>query len=106
MIWTLLALFCAGLAFVGFRSAESKTMYCEIVQTKKSITQDESLEIVFGGKETALLYGDLEEKEGTREKRFSSALDALNFMGGKGWELESVYTQSGMIVYVLEKPAP
>lgn len=107
VIWTALALVFAALAFAGFRSAESKKIYCEIVLTKKGFSQDETLVVNYGGKETALLYGDLEEEMGTREKRFSSALDALNFMCGKGWELESAFAQpGGVTVYVLERSAP
>jgi hypothetical protein len=70
-------------------------MYCEILGTSKFFSNKVTVQIDYG-QQTSFWRGGwdmrlLDEQTG-RAQSFNSMVDALNYMGGNGWEFVQAYT--------------
>jgi hypothetical protein len=79
----------------------SKYTYCELVGSQMFLSNKVMVAIDFG-QETKFFQSNIYKDEQTgKPKIFNSMVDALNFMGEKGWEFVQAYvvTASNQNVY-------
>lgn len=78
---------------VKIDSLSNKTIYCEIVGTKKMFSQDVVVSIDYGQKKT---FWNWEKSMITDSvgnvSSFNSMIDAMNYMSSKGWSFVQAYT--------------
>jgi len=75
------------------KAQESEYVYCQIVGTGKMFSTKVSVQIDFG-QATSFWKGGAEKvlrDETGKRVDFNSMVDALNFMGAKGWEFVQAY---------------
>jgi hypothetical protein len=74
------------------QTENSKYIYCEMVGVQKMLSTKVNIVIDFG-EERSLWKGNtaiIDEATG-KAQTFNSMVDALNYMGEKGWELAQAY---------------
>jgi len=85
-----------------------KYVYCQIVGTGRLFSRKVTIEIDFG--EKMQFFGDHRLRDPNTGKLivFNSMVDALNFMGKRGWEFAQAYVvtiqNQNVYHYLLKKP--
>jgi len=76
-------------------------VYCELVGTGKIFSSKVTVQADFGQETTYWKGVDEIKDENGKKIRFNSMVDAMNFMGTKGWEFVQAYvvTESNQSVY-------
>lgn len=81
-------------------------IYCELVGQARWLSKKINVEIDFGQG----MYGDqrIRDEETGKVKRFISMVDALNYMGERGWEFVQAYAfthdNTTVFYYILKRP--
>lgn len=88
-----LSLLIVGFTF-GQESDDPTYVYCELVGTGKLFSNKVNVVIDYGQERKFFQGGTVIEEEGGGVKDFNSMVDALNYMGSKGWEFVQAYTIS------------
>lgn len=76
-----------------------KFIYCEMVGTEKGVAKNLlgvgnsklTVELDFGNKQGDFINNNLVDENG-KSMKFNSMVDAMNWMGSKGWEFCQAYT--------------
>ena len=71
--------------------SDSKFVYCEIVGTQKLFSLQVTVSIDYG-QERGFFEDNRMRDESGKVQSFNSMVDALNYMGGLGWEFVQAYT--------------
>lgn len=80
----------ATMAFTAIE--ETKYSYCEIVGSAKAFSKKVTISVDFGNDSKLFADQKIRDEATGKAKSFNSMVDALNFMGGNGWELVQAYT--------------
>lgn len=91
---------------VGSANAQTKKAYCEIVGVMQFMSTKVKVYIDLGESEKAWHDHQLVDENGEKIK-FSSMIEALNYMSDRGWELEQAYSavseKSSATRYIMSK---
>lgn len=85
-IFIALALLAASAVFAN---AQSK-IYCELVGTQMLLSKKTTVQVDFGQETKLFSLNSLVDSEG-KVIAFNSMVDAMNYMGERGWEFEQAY---------------
>lgn len=80
-----------ALMAVGTAQAQTKKVYCEIIGVMQFMSTKVKVAIDLGESEKAWHDHRLVDENGEKIK-FSSMIEALNYMSERGWELEQAYS--------------
>jgi len=88
-------------------SAQVKYLYCEIVGTGNILGTKVTIVVDYGEQINLIKPNWIKDDEGKIQK-FNSMIDAMNYMGGQGWEFVQAYavthgTSSSIYHYVLKR---
>ena len=67
---------------------EPKFVYCQVVATEKFLSNKVNVELDFGQKMKYFVDNRLKDEKGNAIK-FNTNVDAMNYMGKQGWEVET-----------------
>jgi len=73
------------------QSEDTKFVYCEIVGTQKFLSQKVTITIDFGDEKNYWQDNRVKDDVTGKVQVFNSMVDALNYMGGDGWEFVQAY---------------
>lgn len=98
--------------FIGFSSSlfsqtaidtltTSKYIYCELVGTAKFLSTKVTVSVDYGEERSFFQDTRIRDEQTGKVASFNSMVDALNYMGTKGWEFVQAYvvTSSNQNVY-------
>lgn len=88
---TTMLMFCLLLKGQDIKSDSTKFTYCELVGTAKFLSNKVTVEIDFGQETKFLADNRYKDPATGKPIAFNSMVDALNFMGDKGWEFVQAY---------------
>lgn len=88
---TILILFAIILSSNLFAQEQPEYVFSQIVGTSKFLSRKITIEIDFGQKMKFFADNRLKDEKTGRPKVFNSMIDALNYMGSKGWEFAQAY---------------
>ncbi len=77
-----------------FAQEEPQYVYCQVVGTTKLFSRKVTITIDFGQHMNFFADNRLRDLKTGKKKVFNSMIDALNYMGKKGWEFEQAYVVS------------
>jgi hypothetical protein len=87
---------------------EPSFVYCQIVGMAKFMSKKVTIQIDFGDKMNYFADSRLKDPKTGKLKVFNSMVDALNYMGKRGWEFEQAYaltiSNQNVYHYLLKKP--
>ena len=86
-----LMLFGGIIFFAGAQTPEPKYVYCTLTAQGRLFSTKVTITIDFGDRMKAFADNRLKDKRG-KPIIFNTAVDALNFMGSRGWELVQAYS--------------
>lgn len=69
----------------------SRYEYCQIVGTGRILSHKVTIEIDYGQHRSFFGPQHIVRDENEEIKKFNSMIDALNYMGGQGWEFVQAY---------------
>ncbi len=101
----LIAVFCFTCIYSSAQNENASYIYCKIVGTQKFLSHKVTVEIDYG---QAKKFGEkqkLRDEDG-KPVTFNSMIDAMNWMGSKGWEFCQAYvitTQNQSVCHWLLK---
>ena len=82
-------------------------VFCDLVSTKKFLSTAQTITINYGNRDSLWLDQKIQTLTVSELKKYSSIIDALNYMGNEGWKTISSYSTSynSYIVehYILKK---
>ena len=82
-------------------------MFCDLISTKKFLSTTQTITINYGNRDSLWLDQKIQTLTVGELKKYSSIIDALNYMGNEGWKTISSYSTSynSYIVehYILKK---
>ena len=97
-------LFVMGLPIISFCQETPKFVYCEIVGQSKLLSKKITITVDFGDKMSVWADNRMKDESG-KTLVFNSMIDALNFMGKRGWLFSQAYTigdaQNGYVYHFL-----
>lgn len=76
------------------QSSGEKRYYCELVGESGTFSSKVKVKVDFG-QETSFLKGDKDQQlvdADGKDIKFNSMVDAMNYMGGRGWKFVQAYT--------------
>lgn len=84
-------------------SAQDTTMveqYCRVIVTGRPLSTKVSIDVDFG-EERKFFQGDTRLRDALtgKVKKFSSIVDALNYMGAQGWALVTAFQTGDSLIY-------
>ncbi len=89
-----LALILLFLSFNGYSQDTSKVeQYCEVVATGRLFSNKVTIDIDYGEERSIWKDNRLKEEDG-KLKKFNSVVDAINYLGKKGWNLVNAFPVS------------
>ncbi len=69
-------------------------VYCDLISRKKFLGTEESITIDYGNRDSLWMDDTLYTLYSKDLKKYSSIIDALNYMGSEGWETIGSYSTS------------
>ena len=75
-------------------SLKNKFVYCEIVGTQKFLSTKVIVTVDYGEERAFFQNMAIKDEETGKAQSFNSMVDALNYMGSKGWEFVQAYVVS------------
>lgn len=85
-----------------------KFVYCEIVGTEKFMSKKVTIQIDFGQEMKFFSDNRMKDPKTGKNRVFNSMIDALSYMGKRGWEFAQAYTitigQQNVYHYLMKKP--
>jgi hypothetical protein len=90
----LMILFSVGFSIAQETENAEKTVYCELVGTGKLFSTKVNVVVDYGEERRFFEAANTIEDEDGGVKDFNSMVDALNYMGERGWVFVQAYTVS------------
>lgn len=97
-----------GYSFTQEDDSKETYVYCELVGTGKVFSTKVNVVVDYGEERKFFEAANTIEDEDGGVKDFNSMVDALNYMGNRGWEFVQAYTvstsNSNVYHWLLKKP--